>query len=133
MSLDVPIEPPIRVGGNAAGRATPGGGIDIPVYYPGTGAQVSTLTEDDAASVDIAVKAARKAFDTGPWPGLSVAARQFFRLRRVGVGHLDGHLPVGEGVHAQVHHPPAAHAEADGEADETELVALTGHARDSSE
>ena len=76
MSLDVPIEPPIRVGGNAAGRATPGGGIDIPVYYPGTGAQVSTLTEDDAASVDIAVKAARKAFDTGPWPGLSVAARQ---------------------------------------------------------
>ncbi|MBY5973378.1 aldehyde dehydrogenase [Ferrimonas balearica] len=75
MSFDLPITPPDRVTGLVAGKPSLGGGIDMPVFYPGTGAQISTLTEDDAAAVDAAVQAARAAFDRGPWPGLSVAKR----------------------------------------------------------
>ncbi|QOL82271.1 aldehyde dehydrogenase [Pseudooceanicola spongiae] len=75
MSFELPIQPPARVGGLINGTASSGGGIDIPVFYPATGAQISTLTEDDGAAVDHAVAAARRAFDTGPWPTLSVAKR----------------------------------------------------------
>ena len=75
MTFHLPIDPPDRVGGLTAGRATSGGGEELPVYYPATGAQISTLIEDDAAAVDQAVSAARAAFDRGPWPGLSVPAR----------------------------------------------------------
>lgn len=48
----------------------------LPVVYPATGEQVSRLAEADAAEVDRAVKAARRAFDSGPWPGMGVEARQ---------------------------------------------------------
>lgn len=75
MGFELPITPPERVGGLAGQGPSGGGGIDIPVYYPGTGAQISTLTEDNAAAVDRAVSAARDAFDKGPWPKLSVARR----------------------------------------------------------
>ena len=75
MSFDLPIEPPAQVGGLAAGRATAGGGVEVPVFYPATGAQISVLVEDDAGSVAQAVEAARAAFDRGPWPGLSVPDR----------------------------------------------------------
>lgn len=75
MTFQLPIQPPARVTGFAGSGPTTGGGIDLPVYYPATGAQISTLIEDDAAAVGRAVETARKAFDTGPWPGLSVAKR----------------------------------------------------------
>ncbi len=75
MSFELPIVPPAEVGGYAAGRATSGGGQELPVYYPATGARISTLIEDDDASVDQAVQAARTAFDRGPWPSLSVPQR----------------------------------------------------------
>ena len=75
MTFQLPISPDARVTGLIAGRTSSGGGIDIPVYYPATGAQISTLVEDDAAAVDLAVAAARRAFDTGPWPSMNLAAR----------------------------------------------------------
>ncbi|NBB84469.1 MAG: aldehyde dehydrogenase family protein [Alphaproteobacteria bacterium] len=54
----------------------------LPVIYPATGERVSRLAEADAAEVDRAVTAARRAFETGPWPGLGTEARQAV-LRRL--------------------------------------------------
>lgn len=75
MTYQHPISAPDRIGGLVAGAASAGGGVDIPVWYPATGAQVSTLTEDGPEAVDQAVSAARRAFDTGPWPRLGAEAR----------------------------------------------------------
>jgi phenylacetaldehyde dehydrogenase len=43
-------------------------GKTFPVYDPSTGEVMVQVAEADAADVDKAVKAARKAFDEGPWP-----------------------------------------------------------------
>ena len=51
-------------------------GAPIPVTDPSTRAVVATLHEADAAEVDLAVAAARAAFETGPWARASVADRQ---------------------------------------------------------
>lgn len=75
MTFALPITPPERVTGHVAGRASLGGGTEIPVFYPATGARIATLIEDDATAVDQAVLAARRAFDTGPWPGLPLDRR----------------------------------------------------------
>ena len=37
-------------------------------YAPGTGALVTEVAAGDVADVDAAVRAAREAFDSGPWP-----------------------------------------------------------------
>jgi aldehyde dehydrogenase (NAD+) len=42
---------------------------------PSTGAVICRVAEGDAADVDRAVKAARKAFESGPWPTMSAAER----------------------------------------------------------
>ncbi|WP_037545013.1 aldehyde dehydrogenase [Stappia stellulata] len=63
------------------GAPVRGGGIEIPVFYPATGNRVATLVEDDAADIDRAVAAARRAFDHGPWPHLSVEERQEYLCR----------------------------------------------------
>jgi phenylacetaldehyde dehydrogenase len=47
-------------------------GKSFPVYDPSTG---QVMAEADAADVDKAVKAARKAFDEGPWPRMSPSER----------------------------------------------------------
>lgn len=75
MNFELPIAAPDRVFGLVAGRKSGGGGVEIPVWYPATGQQVSTLCEDAPDAVDAAVSAARAAFDKGPWPKTSVAAR----------------------------------------------------------
>jgi acyl-CoA reductase-like NAD-dependent aldehyde dehydrogenase len=54
----------------------------IPVIDPATEHPMAMLLEADAAEVDRAVKAARVAFDTGPWPRLAPAERARI-LRRV--------------------------------------------------
>ncbi len=74
-TFELPITPQPHVSGWAGDRATPGGGPEIPVFYPATGEKISVVIEDDAASVDVAVTTARQAFDKGPWPGLSTAER----------------------------------------------------------
>ena len=75
MGFELPIKPALRVTGWAGPSKTTGGGMELPVYYPATGAQVSTLVEDDAEAVAGAVAIARAAFVTGPWPHLSIAKR----------------------------------------------------------
>ena len=44
-------------------------------HNPATGAHVADVAEADAADVDAAVAAARRAFDSGPWPRMDAAAR----------------------------------------------------------
>jgi acyl-CoA reductase-like NAD-dependent aldehyde dehydrogenase len=45
------------------------------VLNPATGELITTVAESDAADVDAAVAAARKAFDEGPWPRMSPRER----------------------------------------------------------
>src|SRR5437868_8222143 len=42
---------------------------------PATGETICQVAEGDKADVDLAVKAARKAFEDGPWPRMSAAER----------------------------------------------------------
>ncbi len=71
MTFALPITAPDAVTGSLAR----GGGIEIPVLYPATGARVSTLIEDAPADVDRAVARARAAFDRGPWPRTGIERR----------------------------------------------------------
>ena len=48
----------------------------VPVYDPATGEQVATVADAGAADVDRAVKAARNAFDSGPWRELLPSQRE---------------------------------------------------------
>lgn len=38
---------------------------------PRTGEVIASIAEGDKADVDLAVKAAREAFDNGPWPRMT--------------------------------------------------------------
>ena len=50
-------------------------GKTFPVYNPATGEVMAHVPEAEAVDVDRAVRAARKAFDEGPWPKMSPSAR----------------------------------------------------------
>jgi phenylacetaldehyde dehydrogenase len=50
-------------------------GKTCPVYDPSTGTVMAQVAEADAADVDKAVRAARKAFDDGPWSRISPSER----------------------------------------------------------
>lgn len=52
------------------------GGFDIAVIDPANEEIVGQLREADAEEVDCAVKAARHAFDHGPWPRMDIDARK---------------------------------------------------------
>ena len=73
-----PQQIPARVTSIIAGSALPADlpGHDIPVVNPTTEEVISTLREADAAEVDAAVRAARKAFDEGPWPRMDINTRK---------------------------------------------------------
>ena len=51
-------------------------GEDIVVVNPTTEGVISQLREADADEVDAAVKSARRAFDTGPWPRMDINDRK---------------------------------------------------------
>src|SRR3954465_4698076 len=42
---------------------------------PATGETICQVAEGDKADIDLAVKAARKAFEEGPWPRMAAAER----------------------------------------------------------
>lgn len=67
------------------------GFFEIPVINPATEERVSVLQEADAAEVDEAVRAARRAFDSGPWPRMSLDARKdvLYRIRDLIRAHTD--------------------------------------------
>ncbi len=50
-------------------------GKTFPTINPATGQTICQVAEGDKADVDLAVKAARKAFEEGPWPKMSPAER----------------------------------------------------------
>ena len=75
LKFALPISPPSKIQGLVAGNLSDGGGEEIPIIYPATGEQISTLIEDDKQSVDKAVSAARAAFDRGGWANFSIEKR----------------------------------------------------------
>jgi len=50
-------------------------GKTFPTYNPATGEVLARIAEGDQADIDLAVKAARKAFESGPWPSMSSSER----------------------------------------------------------
>ena len=50
-------------------------GQTFPVYNPATGDVITRVPEAEAEDVDRAVRAARRAFDEGPWPRMSPSER----------------------------------------------------------
>src|SRR5262245_66604487 len=48
---------------------------------PADGSELARVAEGDAADVDRAAKAARKAFDDGPWPKMRPAEREKLLLK----------------------------------------------------
>src|ERR1700743_3654936 len=47
----------------------------FPVYDPSTEAIIAEVPEADASDVDLAAKAARAAFESGPWPQTTAQER----------------------------------------------------------
>src|SRR4249919_2713340 len=50
-------------------------GKTFPTLNPATGETICQIAEGDKADVDLAVKAARKAFEEGPWPKMNASER----------------------------------------------------------
>src|SRR5271155_524436 len=50
-------------------------GKTFPTLNPATGEVICQVAEGDKADVDLAVQAARKAFDSGPWPKMNASER----------------------------------------------------------
>ncbi len=50
-------------------------GKTFEVFNPATGEVLANVTEGDRADIDLAVKAARKAFESGAWPDMSPSQR----------------------------------------------------------
>src|SRR5881275_3568138 len=50
-------------------------GKTFPTINPATGEKICDVAEGDKADVDLAVAAARKAFESGPWSKMSAAER----------------------------------------------------------
>src|SRR5205823_8828531 len=56
-------------------------GKTFPTLNPATGDPICQVAEGDKADIDLAVKAARKAFEEGPWPKLAASERGRFLHR----------------------------------------------------
>ncbi|MCH8977088.1 MAG: aldehyde dehydrogenase family protein, partial [Proteobacteria bacterium] len=50
-------------------------GKTFPVYEPATGEVIAHVAEGEKEDIDRAVKAARKAFESGPWPNMTPSQR----------------------------------------------------------
>ena len=73
--FDNPIDPPELTSGWINNETNHGSGIEIPIFYPATGQQVSVLVEDTADDVNKAVMSARQTFDKSNWSKLSTEKR----------------------------------------------------------
>src|SRR5438093_6771599 len=63
---------PLFIGGKWQDSAS---GKTFPTINPATGETICQVAEGDKADVDLAVKAARKAFESGPWPKMNASER----------------------------------------------------------
>ena len=59
---------------------------------PANGSLVASVSEADSADIDLAVAAARKAFEQGPWPRFTPAERQGVLLRLADLLEARGEL-----------------------------------------
>ena len=50
-------------------------GRTFPVYNPATGEEIARVAQGDAKDIDLAVKAARSAFEKGPWRRMTPSDR----------------------------------------------------------
>lgn len=57
------------------------GGKQRTLYNPATGAELCKVSEADKSHVEQAIKAARKAFDEGPWPRMTAFERSQFLFK----------------------------------------------------
>src|SRR3954468_14888909 len=80
---------------------------------PATGETICQVAEGDKADIDLAVKAARKAFEEGPWSRMSAAERGRLLLRLAdlieqnkeelaGLESLDNGKPYRDSLHADL-------------------------------
>ena len=56
-------------------------GADLAVYDPSSGEEIARVPDASEADVNLAVTAARKAFDSGPWPKLKPGERERMILK----------------------------------------------------
>src|SRR5213082_3050700 len=63
---------PLFIGGKWVDSVS---GKTFPTTNPASGEPICQVAEGDKADVDLAVKAARKAFEDGPWPKLHASER----------------------------------------------------------
>lgn len=61
---------------------------------PRTGDVIASISEGTKEDIDIAVKAARQAFDSGPWPRLPGAVCSFFQQSSLSLNHFINHLAI---------------------------------------
>ncbi len=73
------LDPPTRH--HIDGRDESGGGATFAVVSPRDGQVLAEVADAGGAEVDLAVAAARRAFDSGPWPRLAPADRGRILLR----------------------------------------------------
>src|SRR5213078_1849520 len=63
---------PLLIGGKWLDSVS---GKTFPTVNPATGQTICQVAEGDKADIDLAVKAARKSFEAGPWPKMSASER----------------------------------------------------------
>src|SRR5262249_24852929 len=63
---------PLFIGGKWVDSVS---GKAFPTLNPATGETICQVAEGDKADIDLAVKAARKAFEDGPWPKMNASER----------------------------------------------------------
>jgi aldehyde dehydrogenase (NAD+) len=68
----VKTQQPLLIGGKWQDSVS---GKTFPTTNPATGEVICQVAEGDKADVDLAVKAARKAFEEGPWPKMDASER----------------------------------------------------------
>ena len=68
----VKAQEPMLIGGQWVNSVS---GKTFPTLNPATGETICQVAEGDKADVDLAVKAARKAFDDGPWSKMNASER----------------------------------------------------------
>ncbi len=68
----VKAQQPLFIGGKWLDSVS---GKMFPTINPATGETICQVAEGDKADVDLAVKAARKAFEEGPWPKMNASER----------------------------------------------------------
>jgi len=86
MTTQTPIKPDIAVAPVEHfidGAYTPGAGERFETLNPATNRAITTVAAGTAEDIDRAVRAARRAFDEGPWPRMTARERGVY-LRRVG-------------------------------------------------